>query len=164
MWPFLKKSGQSPRSPRPDDWTLSRGERDGFPMIVRIANAYRGLAPVPGYDHHVIVSVHLRNPRPNGFPSSEEADDLKALEINICRLLESGNESLCVLVVTNNGLRDLIFYTRNVESVKQRTEDAKSVFFGFKSEFWIEPDERWEIYQHFCKWLAPAQQMGGTSA
>jgi hypothetical protein len=40
-----------------------------------------------------------------------------------------------------------------VEGVKQRAEDASSVFTGFKVEFAIEPDEGWEIYQHFCRWL-----------
>ncbi len=151
MWPFPKGAGKSPRTPKPDDWSLAQGERDGFPMIVRMANAYRDLAPIPAYDHHLIVSVHLRNPRPNGFPSSEEGDDLQALEMNICRLLESENNSLCVLAITNNGLRDLIFYTRNVESVKQRIEDAGAVFRGFEVEFSIGPAEGWRIYLHFCR-------------
>ena len=154
----LNKQGIN--APKPDDWVLGRGERDGLPMIVRMASAYRGLAPIPAYDHHAIVSIHLRNPQPNGFPSPEEGDDLAALEMNVCRLLEIDNESLCVLVVTNNGLRDLIFYTRNVESVKQRTEDAKALYQGFVVEFWIEPDEDWGIYKHFSRWLAPRSSAG----
>jgi hypothetical protein len=125
-------------------------------MIVRMANAYRGLAPLPAYDHRLIVSIHLRNPRPNGLPSSEEGDDLAALEMNICSQLETGNDFLCVLVVTNNGLRDLIFFTRNVEGARQRTESALSAFTGFVVEFWIEPDEGWEIYRHFSRWIRPA--------
>jgi Family of unknown function (DUF695) len=162
MWPFSKKMAESPRLTAPDDWSLAQGERDGFPMIVRMANAYRGLAPLPGYDHHVIISIQLRNPRPNGFPSSEEGDDLQALEENLCRVLETGNDTLCVLVVTNNGLRDLIFYTRNVESVQQRTEEAKSVYSGFEIEFWIEPDEGWDVYRHFSKWIKPSQGVEKT--
>jgi hypothetical protein len=158
MWPFSQKAGEPSRASKPDDWTLGQGERDGFPMIVRMANAYTGLAPIPAYDHHLIVSAHLRNPRPNGFPSSEEGDDLAALEMNFCRLLEIDNESLCVLVITNNGLRDFIFYTRNLDSVRQRTEDAKAMFNGFAVEFSIEPDKDWTIYQHFSRWLRPTNQ------
>jgi hypothetical protein len=160
MWPFSKKTAEIPRAVAPDSWSLAQGERDGFPMIVRIANAYRGLAPLPGYDHHLIVSVHLRNPRPNGFPSSEEGDDLQALEENLCRLLETGNDSFCVLVITNNGLRDLIFYTRDVESVKRITEEANAIYEGFKVEFWIEPDAGWEIYEHFANWIKPGDGPG----
>jgi hypothetical protein len=153
MWPFSRKTDESSRTLKPDSWSLAQGERDGFPMIVRMANAYRDLAPIPGYDHHLIISVHLRNPRPNGFPSSEEGDDLTALELSICRLLEADNDSLCVLVVTNNGLRDFIFYTRNVESATQRTEDFLATGTGFVVEFLIKCDEGWEIYQHFSRWL-----------
>jgi hypothetical protein len=150
MWPFSKKADIRPNSARkPDDWTLGQGERDGFPMIVRMANAYKDLAPLQGYDHHVIVSVHLRNPRPNGFPSSEEADDLTALELNVCRLLEADNDSLCSLVITNNGLRDFIFYSRNVDAVRKKLEDNPSVLKGFVSEIAIEPARDWEIYRTF---------------
>ena len=156
MWPFSKKTAEFRPPVGPDSWSLAQGERDGFPMIVRIANAYRGLAPLPEYNHHLIVSVHLRNPRPNGFPSSEEGDDLQALEENLGRLLETGNDSLSVLVVTNNGLRDFIFYTRNVEGMKQRTEEAVPIFKGFEVELSIEPDAEWRIYQHFANWIKPS--------
>jgi hypothetical protein len=165
MWPLSNDLSEFSRPTAPDDWSLAQGERDGFPMIVRMANAYSGLAPVPAYNHHLIISIHLRNPQPNGFPSSEEGDDLAALETNLCRLLEAGNDSLCVLVVTNNGLRDLIFYTRNVESAKQWTEDTLAAGTGFVIEFWIEPDESWDIYQHFCSWLSrPKSSETKTSA
>ena len=80
MWPFLKKAGIRPNSaPKPDDWTLGQGERDGFPMIIRMANAYKDLAPLPGYDHHVIISVHLLpESRPkSGFPRQKRPMTLR---------------------------------------------------------------------------------------
>jgi uncharacterized protein DUF695 len=155
MWPFSKKAVETQQPVGPDSRTLAHGERDGFPMIVRMADAYRGLAPLPRFDHHLITSVHLRNPRPDGFPSFDEGDDLAALEENLVRVLETGNDSLCVLVITNNKLRDFIFYTRDVESLKQRNKEAKTIYRGFKVEFWIEPDGDWRIYRHFANWIKP---------
>lgn len=154
MWPFKERNEAKARDPKPDDWSIGQGERDGFPMIVRIANAYSDLAPLPGYDHHLIVSVHLRAPRPNGFPSSEEADDLEALEIDLCRLLEADNESLCVLVITNHGLRDLIFYTRNAEQVKRKIKNESTICRGFVTDLALEPDAQWEIYRTFRRMMA----------
>jgi len=151
MWPFQKKiAGAKAREPKPDDWSLCRGERDGLPMIVRLANAYQGLAPIPGYDNHVIVSARFRSPSASGFPSSEEGDDLEAFEETLCGYLESGNDSLCALVVTNNGLRDFIFYTRDVSGVQKRLDAAIPKLSGFVFEVAIEPAEDWRIYQTFC--------------
>jgi hypothetical protein len=139
--------------PKPADWLLAQGERDGFPMIVRMASAYAGLAPVPGYDHHIILSVQYPHRRPNGLPSGEDMDVLESIETQLCGLLEAGNESHCVLVITNNGLRDFILYTRDVEGAQRRLETAGKLFQGFVTELAIEPDARWEIYQTFSRWM-----------
>lgn len=154
VMPFFGRTGdKSLQDRKPTDWVLAEGERDGFPMIVRMADAYTDLAPVASYGHHVILSVHFRNRQPNGFPSSEEGDDLQSLEENVSWLLEAGNESLCVLVITNNGLRDFIFYTRNADSVRRKLEDNPKVFQGFVVEFAIEPDDDWRIYKAFSGML-----------
>lgn len=153
MRPFKNSVSKPVREAKPADWTIAQGERDGFPMIVRIGNAFSGLAPVPGYDHHIIVSVHFRQRRPNGFPSSEEADDLTALELNLCGILEADNESHCVLVITNNGLRDFIFYTRNVDAMRKKLDENTPVFRGFEVEIAIEPAREWEIYKAFSRML-----------
>jgi hypothetical protein len=150
MWPFSSKTSAPPPTADPDDWTLGEGERDGFPMILRLDNQFKRRAPLPEYKHHVILSVHLRDPSPNGFPSTEEGDDLDALEENLCKELEAGKESVCVLVVTNNGLRDFIFYTRNAESAHERIKTVIAGGTGFVIEIAIEPDSEWYIYKHFC--------------
>jgi hypothetical protein len=139
--------------PKPADWLLAQGERDGFPMIVRMAGAWTGLAPVPGYDHHVIVSVRYPHRRPNGLPSSEDTDRLESIETQLCGLLEAEQASHCVLVITNNGLRDFIFYTRDVEGVQRKLETAGPLFQGFAVELAIEPDDAWEIYAAFSRML-----------
>ena len=138
-----------------DRWLLARGERDGFPMIVRMAAAYRGMGAIPGYDHHIIIGASLRSPTPAGFPSTEEGDDLQRFEENLCAAIEIDNESLCVLVITNRGIRDFIFYTRDPQGAKARIDSALPGLRGFQCEIAIEPDENWEIYAAFDNWLAP---------
>lgn len=138
---------------------MGQGVREGFPMFVRMANAFRELAPIPTYDHHLVISVRLRNPRPDGFPSPVEGEDLATLEMKVCGILEAGNDSICVLVVTNNGLRDFIFYTRDVAGAKRKTEEVLAVSNGYVAEFWIGPDEKWEVYQQCCHFLKPAQPL-----
>jgi len=131
-------------------------------MIVRMTNRYRGLAPLPAYGHHIIFSVHLRDPRPDGFPSSEDGDALASLEEKLCGLLEPGIDRLCVLVVTNNGLRDFIFYTRDAEAMKMKIEASGKILLGFETEIAIEPDGNWEIYRTFCGMLGGAGPAEGA--
>jgi len=159
MWPFQDRTtGRDERASKPADWSLCRGERDGLPMNVRLANAYHGLAPIPEYDHHVIVSARLRSPSAWGFPSLGEGDDLERFEVNLCGLLEAGNDSLCTLVVTNNGLRDFIFYTRDVRGAQERLDSGVSKLIGFAYEVAIEPAEEWRIYRTFCSWINRAPE------
>jgi hypothetical protein len=110
---------------------------------------------MPGYDHHVIVGANLREPTSVGFPSTEESDDLQRVELNLCRALEAEDESRCVLVITNQGIRDFIFYTRNPKGVQARIDASLSELKGFEFNVAIEPDEHWDIYQAFDSWLAP---------
>ena len=124
-------------------------------MLVRMAEAYRGGRGLAGYDHHVIVGVTLRNPTPAGFPSAAEGDDLERFELNLCQALEAEEESLCVLVVTNQGIRDLIFYTSNPGGATQRLESAAPTLMPYAYEVAIEPDAQWEIYQAFDSMFAP---------
>lgn len=138
-----------------DKWLLARGERDGFPMIVRMDASNRGMGAVPGYDHHVIISASLRSPTAAGFPSTEEGDDLQRFEENLCAALEADGESMCVLVITNNGLRDFIFYTQNPRGVKAKLNAAQPKLKGFQFQVAIEPDKQWGIYSAFDNWLAP---------
>jgi hypothetical protein len=109
---------------------------------------------LPGYLYRVIVTVHLREPRPSGFPSDAEDDDLEAFEFNVCGLLEAENKSLCVLVVTGQGLRDIIFYTKEPEAVRKKVEDARIVLTSHKFEIDIELEPDWRVYNFFCEKLS----------
>ena len=77
MSPLSEKNNGYTSVPRPNDWILARMQRNGFPLNVRMANAYRGLGGVPGYAHKVIVVIPLNKAAPSGLPYDDEFDDLK---------------------------------------------------------------------------------------
>jgi hypothetical protein len=133
----------------PNDWILAKWQRNGYPTIIRMATAYRGMSSVPCYEHKVIVVVELRDPQPSGMPQMSEYDDLEKVEFAICAQLEAGNDSLCVLAITGCGTRDLIFYTRNAEQAKQRIEAARTLVATHTFNAVVEPDKDWELYGYF---------------
>lgn len=133
----------------PNDWILAQWQRNGYPTVIRMATAYRGMGSIPGYEHKVIVVVELRNPQPSGMPQTSEYDDLEKAELEICGHLEAGNDSLCVLAITGCGTRDLIFYTRNAQEAQQRIEAARTLVTTQTFNAGIEPDKDWELYGYF---------------
>jgi len=150
---------------RPDAWILAKWERAGYPATIRLASAYREMENVPGYAHRVIVAVELRNPTEAGQPSADEWDDLKAFELNVCRVLEADNECLCVLVITGNGLRDIFFYAKNPGTVRERISGAKKQLKSHRFQLAIEQEVDWRVYRSFAKMLArPTSPETKTSA
>lgn len=133
----------------PNDWILAKWQRNGYPSVIRMATAYRGMGSVPGYEHKVIVVVELRDPQPSGMPQTSEYDDLEKVEFAICGQLEAGNDSLCVLAITGCGTRDLFFYTRNAEQAEQRIESARALVTTHTFNAAVEPDKDWELYGYF---------------
>jgi hypothetical protein len=133
----------------PNDWILARWQRNGYPTVIRMATAYRGMGSIPGYEHKVIVVVELRDPQPSGMPQTSEYDDLEKAELAICGQLEAGNDSLCVLAITGCGTRDLIFYTRDAQEAQQRIETARTLVTTHTFNAGVEPDKDWELYAYF---------------
>lgn len=129
-------------------------QRNGFPLNVRMANAYRDLGRVPGYEHKIIIVVPLRDPQPSGMPADSEFDELKSVEVSLCGLLEAENESLCVLAITGCGTRDLIFYTRDPKQARKKIEAAKKIVTSHKIDAAVQPDRDWELYGFFSKAIA----------
>jgi hypothetical protein len=140
---------------KPDDWTLATSSRDGYPMFLRIANAYLGLGGVPGYEDRIIVGAQLREPRASGLPGDSEGDDLKAFELTLCKELEQENESLCALVITNQGFRDFIFYSRNANAAERKLLMAKSDLQSHKFQVSVERDADWQLYSVFTRGITP---------
>lgn len=137
------------------EWVLASWERAGFPVSIRMATAFWEHGSVPGYDHRVTVGIELRDPNASGQPGPEEWDDLEAAELDVCKSLEAGNESLCVLVITGNGLRDIMFYVRDPEEAKVRVNRLVDVVNTHKLQVAIEPESNWRIYRFFSDKLKP---------
>jgi hypothetical protein len=119
MWPFTKKTKTPDRLPIDGPWSVGQGQHDGKILIVRSNTGYKEYGSVAGYDHQVGIAVPLRAPEPTGLPSPQEDAELGALEDTISASLEQQAESLLVAIITTSGMRELVFYTRAPEQVKQ---------------------------------------------
>jgi hypothetical protein len=146
MWPFTKKTPVDDDTPATHTWFVSERTHSGNPMIVRADAAFRGRGGVAGYTHQVGIAVPLRKPEPNGLPSTEESEQLNIIEETIVGELESGRESMLVAVITTNGMREFVLYTKDPKKMQERFERWKELLVSHELQMMMQPDKEWDVY------------------
>jgi len=151
MWPFKKRALRAEDLPIDDAWSVSQGDYNGKPIVVRAITGYRKFGGVIGYAHQVGIAVPLNAPEPSGLPSSIEIGALDSIEDSICGLLETQRESLYVAAITSNGMREFVFYTRSPEQVKQKFEQLRRSINSHQIQLMIQQDKDWQVYSRLVK-------------
>jgi hypothetical protein len=150
MWPFTKKSPTPKQLPIDGPWSVSQGKHDGNILIVRSNKGYKDFGRIAGYEHQVGIAVPLRAPDPDGLPSPAEDAKLGRIEDALCASLEQQMESLLVAIITTNGMREFVFYTREPEHVKQRFAGLRRSITSHEIQLMIQPDKKWKVYSQFA--------------
>lgn len=151
MWPFEKRALKAEDLPIDDAWSVSQGEHNGKPIIVRANAGYRKFRGVIGYEHQFGIAVPLHAPGPTGLPSSIESGELDSIEDSICDLFETERESLYVAAISTNGMREFVLYTLSPEQVKQKFERLKSGVTSHEVQLMIQQDKDWRVYFRLFK-------------
>ena len=146
MWPFKKKAPTPDQLPIDGPWAISQGEHNGSVMIVRSNTGYAEFGSVPGYEHQVGIAVPLRAPEATGLPSPEENAELSTIEDTLCLALEEHAESLFAAVITTNGMREFVFYTRAPQEVRLRFGQLRDRITTHQLQLMIQPDKDWAVY------------------
>jgi hypothetical protein len=96
-----------PRAP----WQEATGRDDGgMPVHVRWDPVAVAVAPVPGFDVQLGVTVPLLVAGEDGLPSPAEDRRLRGVEESLRGGLEVGERARLVLVVTTRALREFVGY------------------------------------------------------
>lgn len=114
-------------------WQEATGRDDGgLPVHVRWDPVAVAVAPVPGFDVQLGVTMPLRVSGEDGLPSPAEEQRLRAVEETLRSALEVGERARLVLVVTTRGVREFVGYAEDdgwvarwAESVRAELPDAQ---------------------------------------
>lgn len=68
-------------------WSVSRGEYDGKPLIVRLNDGLRGIAGHKRYSFQAGVAIHCNHPDEHGLRSPSDTNALNDFEDQFQRLL-----------------------------------------------------------------------------
>jgi hypothetical protein len=147
MFSFFKK--KSPLYPHESKWSAIQGSHGGKPMFLRRNDSAAQLAGHPDYKHRVGVAVPLRAPNEHGLPSNDEMNTLGVFEDLLASRLEAGEESIQVLVITTDGMREYIFYTRDPAGANAILESLRAETSSHEVQSYIAEDPKWQIYKQF---------------
>ena len=148
---FASLLGSKTSAATPDDsWTMFEGSNEGRPMILRGNTGLADIAGKPPLTHRFGIAVPLHSPRENGFPTSEESEELGAIEKALLATFPAPTTRLAV-VITTSGFREFVFYTSAPEGVPAAVRRLQSEITGHTLQSYVEPDERWEFYRSFLR-------------
>jgi uncharacterized protein (TIGR01619 family) len=95
------------------------------------------------------ISVKLKNPTKDGFPTPQELVELCKMEDYLLETVILRTSSVFCGRVTTDGSRDLILYVRNPEVVEKLSDQAMKQYPDYKFECGKKEDIEWDFYIDF---------------
>jgi len=138
-----------PTYPKESKWTILQGEENGRPMFVRRNESAKQLMGHKDYSYRIGFAIPLRNPNFEGLPSNEEMEMLNSIEDVLSKEIEKDKNSLLVLVITTNGMREFVYYTKRPDIIKQAVEKIQAQFVPHEVQHYVKEDPEWEVYKEF---------------
>lgn len=128
-------------------WTIVQGDYDGRPIVLRINDGAASLAGSVHYRYQVGVAIPFIAPREDGLPTNDEAERLNVIEDLLCPCMTDNRDGILTVVVTTSGMREFVFYSRNVDQVKDAFEHVRSLVESHELQLLIQDDPDWSVYR-----------------
>ena len=141
--------------PPGEEWSVSQGEHQGRPMFVRIkvsAALYAGQRELP---MRLGIAVPLIAGDERGLPRIEEASQLDSIEEALFGAVESSGIGRIVLVITTNGMREFVAYTRSKEAAEAAVSHARAAVKTHRIQHYTAPDPKGELLREFSSSVGP---------
>ena len=130
----------------PDKWAVAEGEHEGLPLIIRFRQNLTQILS-DHYPNLLTITWQLEQPSEQGLPEPPESDDIKDFEQNLVKLVEDCNNSILAVVISNNGEREFLFYTNDVDTFSELLHKVPQKIEPYPIEISYKADERGEQYQ-----------------
>ena len=144
-----------------DQWSVAQGETNGKPLLIR----YRSERPqgVTASQFPFLLSATWSyQANEFGLPSAEEMELMDRFEDALASSLEGSQTAYLMVVLTNNGERDWLWYTCGEEQAMQQVNQALKGHKPYPVEFSVQKDRAWRAYSQFEKGGASRTSASGT--
>ncbi len=127
------------------NWYLAEGEIDNLPAFVRFRDNVESFILSGNYRHYLRVVWEFEADE-HGLPSDDETERLESFEDKLCEALEADDHAILSFAMTNDGLRQWVFYTQDVKESVSRINGMPQEEERFPIELTTEEDPKWEEY------------------
>ena len=113
----------------------------------------KGLGTIVGhaaYPFRVGVATRVRATAANGMPTPEENATLQEVEDRLSRALEVDRETLLVVVLTTNGVKEWVLYTSDPDATKRRMQAFAPTVSTHRLQMVVAQDTAWVVYRQFA--------------
>jgi hypothetical protein len=146
---FSMSQKSIPTYPETSKWAILEGEDGGRALFVRRNESAKQLMGHKEYSYRAGFAIPLRNPNSEGLPSNEEMETLSSIEDALSKEIERDRNSLLVLVITTDGMRELVYYTKRPDVIKQVAQEIQTKIISHEIQYYIKEDSDWEVYKEF---------------
>lgn len=126
-----------------DKWSLTKGEYEGKPVMVRYREPLLTVSDISGYDQLLRIVWPYGGEEESGMPSDRDLTKLDEFEEHLCEALEKDGKAICGAVITTWGYREWVFYTGDFEECNERIAKIPQQRSPYPIEVEAEHDEEW---------------------
>jgi hypothetical protein len=135
-----------------DEWSVFETEIDELPAFVRFRSDAGSLVK-GNYPTSFRVVWEYAADDEYQLPSDDELERLDDFEEHLGQALEDDGHAVLVFVMTNDGLRQWLFYTKDLGETTRRINAMPQEHDPYPIELTSAPDPQWSEYQRLANAL-----------
>lgn len=138
-------------------WETYVIQKENGPAGITARMDLKQYSPVPEYPELLKVTYFYKERREDGFPSSEEFDQLSGITTELLVLMNESAENIYAGSFTYDGQSTDYFYLQKIDEIEQLVSDMfKEKFPKRKFEIDTQADPKWTIFEEK---LYPTEQI-----
>ncbi len=145
---FVASAAAAPAAPGAHDrWTVHPTTVEGQPLVVRTNLSALDFVGDVAHPVRIDVVVPLRHPRPDGFNTEAEAEELWQIEDRLVQLFTARDDARLVLVTSGRGQRLFQLYARSADTAKRAFATLQAATSDRTLTLTTAPDPTWSAYR-----------------
>jgi hypothetical protein len=144
-----------------DSWSVAQAEKNGTPMLIRFRSERPEGVDIAAFPL-LLSATWSYEPTEFGLPSPDAVAMMDAFEDALATSLEGTRTAYLMVVLTQGGQRDWLWYTSSEEEAMRRVNQALKGHQRYPVEFAVQPDRAWRAWTQFIAEDGSQRRCGET--